>query len=212
MGHARDERYAPRTHDDVVALLRQQPMAWLASPGHDGCATPLPLRPELDAQGRLVALRGHLALRNPQLEALRADPRARAFVLGPHAYVSASWLDDRTQAPTWNYAAAAFALQVSLLEDAASVAAELDALAAQMEAGRPRAWRTADMGARYARLAQGVVAFRARIDGVRATFKLGQDERAGDFAQILAGLDAAGERALAQWMRAFDARTPEDGA
>ncbi len=211
MGHARDERYAPRSQDDVVALLREQPMGWLVSAGDDGHATPLPLRAELDAQGRLVALCGHLARRNPQVETLRSDPRARAFVLGPNAYVSASWLDDRTQAPTWNYVALAFTLRVSLAESPAAIASELDALVAQVEAARPRAWRIAEMGERYARLAQGVVAFRAEIVELRATFKLGQDERAHDFAQILAGLDAAGETALTRWMRAFDERGPEDG-
>jgi len=204
MGHARDRLYAARSQDDLLRLLAHQPFAWLVSAGgEDAAFTPLPLRAECDADGRLVALRGHLARRNPHLARLRRDGRAQALLMGPHAYVSPSWLDDRTQAPSWNYAAAAFELEVALSEDEADIRAELDALVAQMEAGRARAWSLPEMGERYARLAVGVTALRGEIREIRATFKLGQDEKRQDFAQLLAGLQAGGEHALAHWMRDF---------
>lgn len=204
MGHARDSRYAPRSQDDVLRLLATQPFAWLVSAGgEDAAFTPLPLRAELDADGRLVALRGHLARRNPHVARLRRDGRAQALLIGPHAYVSPSWLDDRTQAPSWNYAAAMFELDVTVSEEPADIRAELDALVSQMEAGRPRAWTLEDMGERYARLATGVTALRGAVREVRATFKLGQDEARHDFAQLLAGLQAGGELALVEWMRDF---------
>lgn len=207
MGHARDQRYGARSQADLIELLAAQPLAWLVSPGGaDAAFTPLPLRAERGRDGALVALRGHLARRNPHLARLRRDPQAHALLLGPQAYVSPRWLDDRTQAPTWNYAAAAFALRVSLSEAPDDIAAELQALVAQMEAGHADAWRLEEMGARYARLASGVTALRGEIVEVRATFKLGQDEAAHDFGQILQGLAANGEDALVRWMRAFDTR------
>ncbi len=204
MGHARDSRYAPRDDGDLLRLLQAQPFAWLVSPGGDDAAfTPLPLRTEVDAEGRLIALRGHVARRNPHVARLRRDPVAIALVIGPHAYVSPSWLDDRTQAPSWNYAAAAFALEVDCSETEADIHEELDALVTSMEAGRPNAWALPEMGERYARLAQGVTALRGRITETRATFKLGQDEAPHDFAQLLAGLIRGGEHDLVAWMRAF---------
>ncbi|NZA24845.1 FMN-binding negative transcriptional regulator [Luteimonas sp. SJ-92] len=207
MGHVRDQRYAARSQRDLADLLAAQPLAWLISPGGDDAAfTPLPLRAERGRDGSLVALRGHLARRNPHVARLRRDPHAHALVLGPHAYVSPRWLDDRTQAPTWNYAAAAFALRIALSEAPDDIDAELQALVAQMEAGHAGAWRLGEMGARYARLATGVTALRGEIVEVRASFKLGQDEAAHDFGQILQGLAATGEDALVRWMRAFDTR------
>lgn len=204
MGHARDSRYAARTQEDVLRLLATQPFAWLIScGGEDAAFTPLPLRAECDANGRLVALRGHLAKRNPHVSRLRRDGRAQALVMGPHAYVSPSWLDDRTQAPSWNYAAAVFDLDVAVSAEERDIRTELEALTAQMEAGRPRAWSLDEMGERYARLASGVVSLRGAVLEVRATFKLGQDEARHDFAQLLAGLEAGGEHALAGWMRDF---------
>lgn len=204
MGHARDSRYAARSQDDVLRLLAAQPFAWLVSAGGDDAAfTPLPLRAECDANGQLVALRGHLARRNPHVARLQRDGRAQALVMGPHAYVSPSWLDDRTQAPSWNYAAAVFDLDVAVSEEAQDVRAELDALVSQMEAGRARAWALDEMGERYARLATGVSSLRGVVREVRATFKLGQDEAPFDFAQLLLGLQADGEHALVDWMRDF---------
>lgn len=209
MGHARDTLYAARSQDDLIALLAAQPLAWLVSAGgDDAAATPLPLRAGIDGSGTLE-LFGHLAKRNPHVARLRRDPFAQALVMGPHAYVSPSWLEDRTQAPTWNYASASFQVRVSLDEEADAIAAELDALVAQMEAGRENAWRMSEMGERQARLAQGVVALRAQVLSVQATFKLGQDERRHDFDQIVCGLQKDGEREIVEWMQAFDARNTE---
>lgn len=204
MGHARDSRYAARTQEDVLRLLATQPLAWLVSSGgEDAAFTPLPLRAECDANGTLVALRGHLAKRNPHVARLQRDGRAQALVMGPQAYVSPSWLDDRTQAPSWNYAAAVFDLEVGVSSEEADIRTELEALTAQMESGRPHAWSLDEMGERYARLAAGVVSLRGAVLEVRATFKLGQDEARHDFAQLLIGLEAGGEHALAGWMRDF---------
>ena len=211
MGHARDELYAARRQDDLVALLATQPLAWLVSAGgDDAAATPLPLRAGFDVNGKLISLLGHLARRNPHVARLQRYPEALVLSMGPHAYVSPSWLDDRTQAPTWNYASASFQVRVSLLDQVDAVDAELDALVTQMETGRANAWRMAEMGERQARLAQGVVALRADILSVQATFKLGQDERRQDFDQIVRGLEQNGERQVVAWMHAFDSRNPEN--
>ncbi len=204
MGHARDSRFAARDTNDVLRLLATHPLAWLVSAGgDDACFSPLPLRAQLDEADQLVGLMGHMARRNPHVARLARDPQAVALVLGPHAYVSPSWLDDRTQAPTWNYAAAVFQLEVAVSEEPQDIADELDALVAQMEAGRERAWAVAEMGARYEKLAAGVTALRARITSLHATFKLGQDEAPHDFAQIIAGLMRGGEHALVALMRDF---------
>lgn len=212
MGHARDTRYAARGPDDVLRLIAGQPLAWLVSPGGpDACFTPLPLRAVCDDAGRLTGLAGHLARRNPHLARLQRDPAALALFLGPQAYVSPSWLDDRTQAPTWNYAAAVVTLEVALHDTPQAVEAELEALSAQMEAGRPHAWSPREMGARQARLAAGVVALLGQVRAVQATFKLGQDEAPHDFAQILQGLAGAGEHALVGWMQDFASGTRQPG-
>lgn len=194
-------KYRHRSEADVVALVREHPFAWVVSAAGGFSATPLPLRPVVDAAGSLVALLGHFARSNPQVERLRAAPRAHLLFMGPNGYVSPSWLDDRTQAPTWNYACAVFDCDVSWLEGDAETEGLLRDLVDAMEQGRPQAWRVDEMGTRYRDLSRGIVGFRAQIRDRRVLFKLGQDEPGGLFSQILAGLRDDGRHALVAWMR-----------
>lgn len=193
-------RYPPATATAVADLVYSQPLAWIVSGGGQQ-TTPLPLRPELGADGQVTALIGHFARRNPQVEALKTDPRALVLFMGPHAYISPSWLTDRTQAPSWNYASAAFQVEVEFVEEGAFTRAVMADLIDAMEAGRDKAWRLEDMGERYDRIRRGVVAFRAVVTGTQPAFKLGQDERDDVYAEILSGLEADGDGALAALMR-----------
>jgi len=199
------EKYAARSEADVLALVTANPFAWVVSAGEGFSATPLPLRPRLDDAGQLTALAGHFARSNPQVERLRAQPRALMLFMGPHGYVSPSWMADRTQAPTWNYACAAFDCDITFDESPGATRAVLDDLIEAMEAGRPKAWRTDDMGPRYEGLSRGVVGFRAEIRARRGVFKLGQDERDDVFADIMAALRQQGPQDLARLMDVYAA-------
>lgn len=199
--------FEPRSPEDVARLVHAQPLGWIVTgAGAETRATALPLRPVLDGDGRVVRLQGHMARSNPQAEVLRADPRALILLLGPHGYVSPSWMEDRTQAPTWNYASAQFLVEATLIDDAAGLEAHLRDLVGAMEAGRPRAWSVDEMGERYASLSRRIIGFDARVVETRAKFKLGQDERADVFADIMAGLEGEDAPDLLAWMRDFDHR------
>jgi transcriptional regulator len=201
------DRYPPRSPDDVRRLLLDHPFAWLASAADgDLRATALPVRPVFGPDGAVTTLIGHFARSNPQGELLRRQPRALILVLGPHGYISPSWLTDRAQAPTWNYASAQFLVELELFDDEAGLEILLRDLIGAMEAGRERPWRQEEMGPRYARVARGIIGFRARVLEARPRFKLGQDERADVFPEILAGLARDGAEELTAWMKAFDER------
>lgn len=188
------------TDDDVADLIGAHPLAWIVSSGPAGFfATPAPLLADRDEKGRLVSLTGHLARSNPQVEALQDDGRALLLFLGPHSYVSPSWMTDRTQAPTWNYAVLRIEARVRL--GAVSVDEALNRLSDAMEHGRPNAWSPAEMGKRFDRLSKGVVAFQADVERLDGRFKLGQDERQDVFSDIMAGLD---DGDLTYWMRRFN--------
>lgn len=199
--------FDPRSPLDVARLLQAQPLGWIVTgAGEAARASVLPLRPVLDADGRLVRLQGHMARSNPQAAALREDPSALILLLGPHGYVSPSWMADRSQAPTWNYASAQFLVETTLVDDAAGLKAHLDDLVGAMEAGRPNAWSVEETGARYESLSRRIVGFDARVVETRARFKLGQDERDDVFADILTGFESEGASELLAWMRDFDGR------
>lgn len=197
-----DDRFAPPAEEDLARLVHQAPLAWLLSPDQeDPLAAALPLVPQVDGQGRLATLRGHLARRNPLVGRLGRQPRALVLFMGPQGYISPSWMRDRSQAPTWNYASLQCVVDVQL-QDAAVTEADLRELVMQQEAGRPQAWSVDDMGERFGRLSQGIIGLRASVRSVRARFKLGQDERDDVYQDITAALsDRAQSAELLAWMR-----------
>jgi len=198
------DAFQPRSDQDVLRLLREQPLGWLiCASGAAFRASAIPFRPRLDPAGTLVGLWGHLARSNPQVELLRRESRAEILILGANGYISPSWMADRTQAPTWNYASVQFLANIAFIEDDAGLERVLRDLIGAMEAGRPKAWNIEDMGERYARLAQRIVAFEADIMEIRPKFKLGQDERRDVFADIMTGLHATEADELRQWMADF---------
>lgn len=204
----RVDRFAPRSDADLSRLLQQQPLAWVVSGSvadDTFRSSLLPILAETDAEGRIVQLEGHFARSNDQYKLLMQDPKAVMLVLGTNGYISPSWMQDKTQAPTWNYASAQFFVDVEFFEQPEAIEAHLRELVETMEEQTPRstgspAWKVDDMGARYGSLAQRVIGFRARIRNVRAKFKLGQDERNDVFADIMIGLNQAGRSELHSWM------------
>lgn len=195
------EIFHARSEADVLRLVTEHPLAWVVGGG--GFPTPLPMRPMLDGDGKLVGLIGHFARRNPQVETLKAAGRATFLFMGPNGYLSPSWLDERTWGPTWNYASAAFDCDLTFFDDPEGLDSLLKDLVGAVEAGREKAWSVEEMGPRYERMLGGIVGFHAKIRGVQSVFKLGQDERDGVFGQLLAGLRSDGKDELVDWMSDF---------
>jgi predicted FMN-binding regulatory protein PaiB len=192
-----DARFAPPSVQDVTRLVLEHPFAWIVSTADgDFFATPLPVRPVVDTDGHVVELRGHFARSNPHVEHLRRAPRALILFMGPHGYISSSWLADRTRTPTWNYAMAQYVVDIELVEDPGRTDELIRDLVDAMEAGRSDAWSLDEMGDRYRRLVTGVVGFHARICERRTKFKLGQDERDVEYRDIVAALRRDGDHAL----------------
>lgn len=197
--------FGSRSGQELLQLVREHPLAWLVSgAGDEFRATLLPLLPVLSSDGRLTAFAGHFPRANPQVAALEHDGRATVLLLGPNAYVSPSWMADRSQAPTWNYASAQCLVEVEFRDDETALGTHLQELVEAMEGERPGRWRIAEMGQRYPLLAQRIVCFVAHIRERREKYKLGQDERQDVYADISRGLAAEGASALLGWMRRFN--------
>jgi len=198
--------FEPTSERDVTRLVLENPFAWVVSAGDgDLRATPLPIRPVVDADGAITMLRGHFARSNPQVELLHRVPRALLLFMGPHGYISSSWLRDRTRTPTWNYAMVQYLVDVEFVEDTERTDALMHDLVQAMEAGREGAWDPDEMGSRYRRLVSGVIGFHAHIRERRVKFKLGQDERDSEYEDIVAALGAGGDATLLAWMQGANA-------
>lgn len=194
-----DARFTPRAPADLARLVADHPLAWVVS--RDFQATPLPLLAETDAAGSVVSLLGHFARRNPQVATLQAEPQALILLQGAHGYISPRLISNPTWAPTWNYAVVRFEVTVEFVPDETDPAVRR--LAAQLERAQPTPWRIEQLGGRYGQLLPHIIAFRARVRATHATFKLGQDENATTFEEIVTGL---GHSPLADLMSAQDTR------
>lgn len=205
------QKFAAHTPQDLADLIAGHPLAWLCAQGDTGpAAALLPLLPQWSAEGRLVGVEGHLPRHHALVPALQARPRALALWLGEQAYVSPSWLDDRTQAPSWIYASAQCELQVQFDESEGAIEAHLQRLTAAHEAGRARAWQPAEMGPRMGQLAARVVMFQARVIALHERYKLGQDERDDVYATQRARLAGT---PVGAWMQRFETlRSPPAAA
>lgn len=190
-----DSRFTPRAPADVMSLIGAHPLAWVIS--RDFQATPLPLLAETDAAGKIVSLLGHFARRNPQVAVLQADPEALILFQGPQGYISPRLVSNPTWGPTWNYAVVRFEVTINFVPDQTDAAVRR--LAAHLEHAQPTAWQVEAMQGRYDELIKYIIAFRAQVRTMRATFKLGQDENDATFEQIVMGL---GGSELAQIMAA----------
>jgi transcriptional regulator len=173
--------FAPRSPDDIVALIAAHPLAWVVSRDFD--ATPLPLLAECDGEGRLVSLFGHYARRNPQVAAFEADPHALILFNGPQGYVSPTLVSNPVWGATWSYATLRIVADIAFVPHETDLA--LRQLAAHLE---PQGgWQVDAMGDRYDRMIDHIVAFRATVTSCEAVFKLGQDEADHTFAEIVSG-------------------------
>ena len=202
---APSSRFAPRSDQDVVRLVLDHPLAWVVSgEGADFRATLLPIRPVYEPNGPITSLVGHFARSNDHSVLLKHNPRALILFLGPQGYISPSWMQDKTQAPTWNYASVQFQLELIFRDEPDHADAALRDLVEGMEADRPGRWRIEEMGQRYTGLSRGVVAFDAKVLRAEPKYKLGQDEREDVYDDIVAGLEAEGTRDLVDWMRLYN--------
>lgn len=182
--------FEPRRADDALRLIAEHPLAWLVS--RQFYSSPLPLIAGTDADGALVSLLGHCGRRNPLVADFRADPRGLVLFNGPQGYVSPELLSKPDWAPTWNYAVLRFTVDVEFVEDATDEAVKR--LVFAMEGDR---WSTDRVGPRYEAMLDQIIAFRAHVVSAEHSFKLGQDESAEGFAEIVAGHR---DRTLAAWM------------
>lgn len=195
-------RFSPRSETQVTELVSRWPLAWIVSPDQPTLATPLPLRPEQVDGERIVTLIGHYARVNPQVAHLQQSPRATLLFMGPNGYVSPSWFTDRTQAPTWNYAAISYDARIEFLDNHADLDRIVRDLVEAMEGPLPNRWRIEEMHARYEQLLLRIIPFRAHILATKAKFKLGQDERNDVYPEIIRGLASGNHADLIELMNA----------
>ncbi len=135
-------------------------------------------------------LRAHVAIRNPQLEDLRAGSQALVIFQGPHTYVSPSWYVNPENVPTWNYTVV-HAYGFPKIGNKAAMIALLKNLTAKHESSFEKPWDFDSDAPWIQKLLNEIVAFEIHIEKLQGKFKLNQNRRSEDRAGVIETLSAS---------------------
>lgn len=175
------------------AAIRAHPLATLVTHGPSGLTANLVPFTLVTAGDGPDLLRAHLARANPQLADLRAGGEALVIFQGPQAYVTPSWYPAKREhgkvVPTWNYILVQAHGRPRVIDDAAWLRAQIDALTAQQEADRQDPWAVADAPPDFvAAQLKGIAGVEIAIDRIEGKWKASQNQPAANREGVAAGL------------------------
>ena len=171
----------------------------------------------VQAQGGLVAnhlpfewngdaLQAHVA-RGNELVAMDGSPVLVVFQ-GPQGYISPNWYPSKhetgREVPTWNYTVVHVHGRLRVVDDAAWVRRQLEALTDHHESGQPRPWTISDAPEDHVeKLLGAIVGIEVTVERIEGKFKLSQNHPARNREGVIAGLrqrDGDGDVELAAMM------------
>jgi transcriptional regulator len=189
--------------DRAILLDAMQRYSFAILFGSGGADTPaiathLPL--VVKDEGEHGIIEGHFAKANPHWQAL-AGREVLVVFPGPHSYVSPANYVEELSVPTWNYIAVHAYGTLELIEDPAGKEELLAGLIAINEPRYAEQWRGFPDGYKRTMLA-GIMGFRITIDRIEGKFKLSQNRKEQERANVHASQSSgtSDERELAQWM------------
>ena len=142
-------------------------------------------------------LRGHLAVRNPQLAHLESGSEALVIFQGPHLYISPSWYAAPHNVPTWNYTAV-HAYGIPKIVDRAGLVVLLKDLVRQNEKSFEQPWDFDAEASWVQALLPEIGAFEIPIEKLQGKFKLNQNRILADRARVIEILSASQDPAQRQ--------------
>jgi transcriptional regulator len=194
------EIFRPTSDSEIDRMVAAYPLALVISTvDGDTQASPLPIVLQRDSEGRGTLI-GHFSRFNPQVELVKRERRALIAFSGAQGYISSSWLRERKYAPTWNYQAVHFKVDIEIDERPGAAREALETLIRHADAPYPNPWRVEEMGPRFEQLSTAIVPFRATILDTQVQFKLGQGDPESALEDSIAGLTRYGNHELATAM------------
>ncbi|MEQ1543645.1 FMN-binding negative transcriptional regulator [Methyloglobulus sp.] len=179
-------------------LIRSRPLATLVTLSSTGInSNHIPLH--LSAQpAPFGTLQGHVARANPILNDLNSESEVLAIFHGPDAYISPSWYATKQEAgkvvPTWNYTVVHAYGSLRIIDDAAWVRHQLEALTNHNEAAFPEPWAVSDAPHDFTeKLIEAIVGVEIVITRLDGKWKVSQNQPDKNQASVIQGLSESGQ-------------------
>jgi transcriptional regulator len=179
--------------EQIVALMRERPLATLITIAPDGPSADLiPLEFHAD-EGEHGTLRGHVARANPLWR--RAGTAALAVFTGPEAYISPGWYASKKEhgkvVPTWNYTMVQASGLLRAVEEAPWLHALVNRLTDHHEATQASPWHVSDAPGDYVQqMLRAIVGIEIPLTSLVGKWKVGQNRSAADREGAAQGLAA----------------------
>lgn len=186
--------------DVMHELMRACPLATVVTQSANGLNAnhiPLHLSPSPAPFG---TLQGHVARANPVLRDFAEPREVLAVFHGPECYITPSWYATKAETgkvvPTWNYAVVHAHGRVRVMDDAAWLRAQLEALTNHNESTFAEPWAVSDAPQEYTdKLIGNIVGFEIVITRLSGKWKVSQNQPQQNRSSVIEGLEASGRPA-----------------
>ncbi|RBP52918.1 FMN-binding negative transcriptional regulator [Arenicella xantha] len=186
-------------HNELISYVQAYPFAQLFSSFNDllqVTATPLIYIGKQEPSDATIPANtqhefiGHIALRNPHCEAIRAGALGIALLQGPNAYVSPRWYTMEPKIPTWSYVAVQLRGKFSAITDHQQTLEVLAKTIDHMERDNDEPWHIDKTDPTLLeQFSQGVLAFRFTVSEMEGIERLGQSRDLTDLEGVIKGLN-----------------------
>lgn len=178
-------------------LMHARPLATLVTLSSGGLnANHIPLH-LADAPAPFGTLRGHVARANPLWSDFAKDVEVLAIFHGPDSYITPSWYATKQETgkvvPTWNYAVVHAYGTLRVIDDAAWIRAQIEALTDHNEASFSKPWAVADAPHEFTeKLIGAIVGIEIVINKLSGKWKVSQNQPAQNQVGVIEGLNNSG--------------------
>ena len=130
------KHFNPEEQLQIFTLIKNFPFVTLISKDEAGqlSISHVPVVTDFE-NGKLMAIKGHFAQRNPQVGHLASNPHVTVIFGGPHAYITPVWYKSGRDVPTWNYCVVHVHGQLQLNNSFEDIYANLKELTKVFESG-----------------------------------------------------------------------------
>jgi transcriptional regulator len=178
-------------------LMRARPLATLVTMTTNGLnANHIPLQ-LLGQPAPFGTLHGHVARANPMWIDFAHDIDVLAIFHGPDSYITPSWYATKQKTgkvvPTWNYSVVHAYGRLRIIDDAAWIRAQIEALTDHNEAKFSKPWAVSDAPHEFTeKLIDAIVGVEIVITKLSGKWKMSQNQPAQNQASVIKGLSTSG--------------------
>lgn len=169
----------------VIDFMRANPFVVLC--GADALGNPVATQVPvfIDERDGLIFLSGHIMKNTDHHKAFEENAQSLTIFTGPHAYVSASWYEEKKVASTWNYITVQAKGEIRFT-DHQSLIEILKRTTDHFENDPVSPAGFEQLPADYVeKLSHAIVAFEIRVDTLENVFKLSQNRDDTSYKNII---------------------------